>query len=189
MKSIEQLVEKIKVNDQIINTKNSELINEKIKEVNNILNLSFKYLTFSNIANFEISNFNSKYGNLIFFQNLCNHAILLDTLIDVNKIFDNNSTDSINKYELWLLWNKEFCVTRLKDITSINTDKEPITRQVIDYGKCAFAVNDGKLIWNMNNITNSIEDNLKATLANKENIRHSIELELNASTIKNKSQF
>ncbi|SHK08832.1 hypothetical protein SAMN02745163_03193 [Clostridium cavendishii DSM 21758] len=176
MKNIKQLIEKIKVNEQVIGIKTSELLNIKIKEVNDILDIAFKYLTFDKIENLELTHFNAEYGNLLFFQNLCQHAILLDNLIDVNRVLTPNSID---KYELWLLWNKEFCVIRLKSIPFNTANKSIEIREVIDYGDCAFKVHNGTFIWNMDNIINNIEDNLKTTLASKENIRQFIELELN----------
>lgn len=176
MKNIKQLIEEIKVNDQAISIKTSELLNIKIKEVNDILNIAFKHLTFNKIENLELKHFNAEHGNLLFFQNLCQHAILLDDFVDVDKILTPNST---YKYELWLLWNKAFCVTCLKPVPPNNSNKNIEVRQVIDYGECAFKLHNGKFIWNIDRIINSIEDNLRTTLTSKENIRQSVELELN----------
>lgn len=179
MDNIETLINKINLNDEIINQKSSQLLNKKINSVMKTIDMTLKYLTFQNIDN--ITNFNfKKYhnGNFIFFNNLCQHAIKVGEYksgsTPVN--FYMNNEDGV--YELWLLWNKEFCVSRLLSEFCIADNKLTYKREIIDYGKCAFAIHDSDFIWDIDLIIQTIENNLQQSLQAKESICESLNKKL-----------
>lgn len=179
MDNIEALINKINLNDEFINQKSSQLLNQKIKSVMKTIDIALKYLTFQNIDN--ITNFNfKKYhnGNFIFFNNLCQHAIKVGEYKSGSKPLNCYMNDNHGLYELWLLWNKEFCVSRLITSFSDVENATTYTREIIDYGKCAFALYDDEFIWDMDLIVKTIEDNLAQTLQAKENLCESLNKKL-----------
>jgi len=81
-------------------------------------------------------------------------------------------------YELWLLWNNEFCVTRLSYANGKEEGEVTYEREVTDYGKCAFEMYDNEFIWDMDGIIEKIVENLEKSSNRKKNIRNTLELQL-----------
>ncbi|MBU3107913.1 hypothetical protein [Clostridium gasigenes] len=161
---INSLIEEIESNKKIIIDKSKVLQNDEIEKVNSIINMSIKHLTFSRIPKLEGFNFKNINGSLIYFNNLCDHSIYVGSYIPTSSskcYYDDNES---SKYELWLLWNNEFCVTKI-----ISLKNNDFKREVIDYGKCAFVSQNWKFIWDLDNLVYLLEGNLAQNLTNIQN--------------------
>lgn len=179
MDNIEALINKININDEFINQKSYQLLNQKINSVMKTIDLALKYLTFQNIDNINKFNFKKYHnGSFIFFNNLCQHAIKVGEYKSGAKAVNCYMNEENGLYELWLLWNKEFCVSRLTYEFSQVENKTTYKRDIVDYGKCAFTLYDDEFIWDMDLIVQTIENNLAETLQAKENLCESLNKKL-----------
>ncbi|MBW6411740.1 hypothetical protein [Clostridium weizhouense] len=175
LNKIKNLINEIEINNKMINEKSSVLLKSKVTEIMEIINISRKHLVYEKIDNIERFNLNSKFSDLISFNDLCKHAMKVDEYKSGSKDVKCYMNEKYGLYELWLLWNNEFCVTRLN---YINNKKGIYQREVTEYGKCAFEMYDNQFIWDMDNIIKNIMENLERNSNRKKSIMDSLESQL-----------
>lgn len=175
---IKSLINEIEINNKVINEKSSVLLNSKITEIMEIIDISRKHLVYEKIENIVRFRPNAKFNNLISFNDLCKHAIKVGEYKSGSKSVKCYMNEKHGLYELWLLWNNEFCVTCLSYISNESDGKDTCEREVIDYGKCAFEMYDSEFIWDMDGIVKNIMDNLEKNSNKKKSIINSLESQL-----------
>lgn len=178
LNKIKSLINEIEINNRIINEKSSVLLNSRITEIMEIINISSNYLAYEKIENIVRFSPNTKYSNLISVNDLCKHAIKVGEYKSGSKNVKCYMNEKYGLYELWLLWNKEFCVTRLNYVSDKDNGEGICEREFIDYGKVAFQMYENEFIWDMDVIIKNIIDNLEKSLSQKESIRNSLESQL-----------
>lgn len=171
---IKNIINEIEINNKVINEKSSILLSSKEREIMDTISISRKHLVYEKIENIVRFSPNSKFSNLISFTDLCKHAIKVGEYESGSKNVECYMNDKYGLYELWLLWNNEFCITCLNYIN----DKGIFEREVVDYGRCAFKMYDNEFIWDMDGIIKKIMDNLEENLNQKKIIRNSLESQL-----------
>lgn len=175
---IESLVNEIEMNIKIIDEKSCELSELKIKETMQVIDLARKYLVFEEIENIVAFSSTTHYSNLTTFSSLCKHAIKIGEYISGTKKMNHYMNEKKGTYELWLLWNNEFCVTRAF-YEKTDTSEEPVLcREITEYGRCAFNRCNNELIWDLGEIERLITANLENNLKEKQNTRYFLETSL-----------
>lgn len=175
---VENLINEIDVNNKIINEKSTVLLNSRVTEIMEIINISRKHLVYEKIDNIIGFSSNVRFSNLISFNDLCKHAIKVGEYKSGSKNVKCYMNEKDGLYELWLLWNNEFCVTRLIYENDENFYEAIGVREVTGYGKCAFEMYENEFIWDMDGIVKNIMDNLEKKLNIKKSIRDSLESQL-----------
>lgn len=145
----------------------------KVKEVTDLIQKSVKHLTFSPIPNVSEFNIKNIYGNITSIRSLCNHALLLDSFTPSSFTDFYYAEHGEGTYELWLIWNMEFCVTKLS-----TNNSSGVSREVIDYGKCAFALNNRNFLWNFAQVEENLEKNLMTTFEKTQLIYNSLQKQI-----------
>lgn len=67
----------------------------------------------------------------------------------------------------------EFCVTKLS-----TNNSSGVSREVIDYGKCAFALNNRNFLWNFAQVEENLEKNLMTTFEKTQLIYNSLQKQI-----------
>lgn len=175
---IGNLVNEIENNIKVINQKSNELAELKIRETMQAINIARRHLTFSEIENIIAFNTAVNGSGINSFYTLCKHAIKVGEYKSGARKFNNYMNEKSGVYELWLLWNNEFCVTRAYYEKSSENDEEALVREVTEYGPCAFNMCNNEFIWNVDGIIATIMANLESNLKEKQDIRVCLESQL-----------
>ncbi|AOR24833.1 hypothetical protein [Clostridium taeniosporum] len=178
LNKIKSLINEIEINNKVINEKSSILLNSKITEIMEIVSISRKHLVYEKIENIVRFSPNTKFSNLTSFNNLCKHAIKVGEYKSGSKNVKCYMNEKPGLYELWLLWNNEFCVTHVNYISDKNVDESIYEREVTDYGRCAFKMYENEFIWDMDGIMENIMKNLEKNSNYKKSIRNLLESQL-----------
>lgn len=180
---IEELVSQIQQDTQTIKEKKSILLDMKMKEVMYIIDTSIKWIEFDSISGIRKFSFNTEFHSILDFINLCSHAIKVEEYKSGSKPFKCYMNEKEGIYELWLLWNKEFCVTRVANEYSPEMGRFIETREVEQYGRCAFDMYEVNFIWDMDCIVRSIINNLNKTATKTKVIREQLESQIRNSKL------
>lgn len=175
---IGSLVSEIENNIKVINQKSNEISELKVKETMQAINIARRHLRFSEIENVKAFNSSVNGSNMNSFYTLCKHAVKVGEYKSGTRNLNNYMNEKEGTYELWLLWNNEFCVTRAFYEKSANKDEEILVREVTEYGACAFNVSNNEFIWNVDGIIATIMANLENNLKEKQDIRVCLESQL-----------